>query len=182
MSRRQSKMYALKLLKLAEASGEVERVGEELEALASALGPELVRKLDHPAFEEREDLLRSLAERLGLSEVMKEFLGELGARRKFRLLREIVERYRRLADEVVGRVRVRSAFPLKDGTKVLVEERVRSHWGPNLMISWEVDPELLGGLVIEGRGRRIDASLKGNLERLLRRFPCRGWAWSRRRR
>lgn len=170
MPRRQSKRYAFKLLRLAEASGEVERVGEELEALADALGPELVRKLDHPAFEGREDLLRSLAERFGLSGATKELLGELGARRKFRLLKEIVEQYRRLADEAVGRVRVRvrSAFPLKDGTKALVEERVRSHWGPNLLISWEVDPELLGGLVIEGKGRRIDASLKGNLERLLR--------------
>ena len=170
MPHRLSKRYARRLLERAQATGEVERVGEELETLRQAVDPEFARLMDHPALEDRVDLLRSLVKRFGFSAVVGAFLEELGERRRLRLLREISEQYRRLADEVLGRVqvRVRSAFPLDETLRGLVEERVKAHWGQNVVLSWEVEPELLGGVVIEGKGKRVDASLRGGLERLLR--------------
>ena len=170
MPHRLSKRYALKLLEFARVTGEVERVGKELDALREVIDPELARLMDHPAFEGRTTFLEKLMERLGFSLALGALLDELAGRRQLRLLREISERYSRLADEHLGRVRVRvrSALPLEGSLRALVEERVRAHWGSNVVLSWEVDPELLGGVVIEGKGERVDASLRGGLERLLR--------------
>ena len=63
-------------------------------------------------------------------------------------------------------VRVTSVGPLTDDERTQVQELLKKKLNGTQRIVEHTDPNVLGGLVLEFEGRRYDASVRGNLERL----------------
>ena len=70
-------------------------------------------------------------------------------------------------------VRVTSAVELTEAMRSYVRERARVTTGRDTYLVEKVDPDLLGGLVVQVGGQKIDMSVKRDLELLTARFAQR---------
>jgi hypothetical protein len=61
---------------------------------------------------------------------------------------------------------VRSAFPLTEEERGLVKRRLRERFGEEFILRVEVDPSLIGGLVVTFRDQVFDGSVAGRLNAL----------------
>lgn len=163
--------YAKALLSLARERQAEETVGAELAQVAGVLAdPTLARVLALPALplKTRREVVEQLVTVLSPQPVLSNFLRVLAENDRLSALAEIESAYQRLLERALGRVRARicSAAPLaEDELKDLVDAFSRlTHM--TVVPTIELDPELLGGVVVESEGRVYDASLKTQLRRL----------------
>lgn len=61
---------------------------------------------------------------------------------------------------------VTSAVPLTDDERKAIEARLTARYGNDLPITYEVDPGILGGLVVRVGDRMVDGSVAAKLGRL----------------
>jgi F-type H+-transporting ATPase subunit delta len=161
--------YAEALYELAEAEGLEERIGEDLARLSELWLPELELFLAHPRIpaEVGEDLLlRTLAGQvhpytLNLLRLMVR-KGRAG------LVPLVRENFLRSAEArgKLTHVRLRSARPLSQAEVAKLRAHLEKALGTRVILWTEEDPELLAGVELLVRGRRLDASLWGRLGRL----------------
>jgi F-type H+-transporting ATPase subunit delta len=100
--------------------------------------------------------------------VLSNFLRVLAGNDRLDAVADIESAYQRLLERVMGRVRakVRSAAPLSEeelNALVAVFSRLTRM---TVIPTIELDPELLGGVVVEIEGQVYDASLRTQLQRL----------------
>lgn len=163
--------YAEALFEVAEPAGVADSVLEEIEALV-AMGAE------HPAI--RQALLSPLvapaqraeavehALRGRLSDVLVDFYQVVNRRGRADLLPEIAKAYRSIyqRERKILDVRVASAVPLDDVLRGRIRSAVKGRTGFDARLLEQVEPELIGGLVLRLRDWKFDSSLKRSLERL----------------
>jgi ATP synthase F1 delta subunit len=84
------------------------------------------------------------------------------------MLPAVAAHFGRLLDESRGIVAatVSSAAPLDEDEEAAIRSRVEARTGREVRLTSEVDPELIGGLVVRVGDQWIDASVRGRLERL----------------
>ncbi|HLF70722.1 MAG TPA: F0F1 ATP synthase subunit delta [Dehalococcoidia bacterium] len=89
-------------------------------------------------------------------------------KKRTNLAGDIAIEFRRLAEqrEGISRVRARTAVPLSDAEREALTQRLRQQTGRNIILETEVDPQLLGGVVVQIGDRLIDASTRAKLESL----------------
>lgn len=64
----------------------------------------------------------------------------------------------------IVRAQARSAVPLSDAEKEVLAQRIESETGNRVILDVEVDPELLGGIVVQIGDKLIDASTRSRLQ------------------
>ena len=174
MSGSLGRRYARALLGLARETGALAATGEELaRATAVFAEPELQRVVLSPivAPSVRRAIVQKVVERLGLSPAVKNLIRLLADRDRLRYLADIARAYDALVDRELGRTRVniRSAAPLTDDQRAELERLARRlTGGKEMIVSAEVDPDLIGGVVLDARGTVYDGSVKTQLARLAR--------------
>jgi len=164
--------YAVALFDLASENGTVTAVETDLETLRQALAesddlrgvttnPELSRGAQGEA-------IGGVAELLGLSELTTNFLGVLAANRRLSALGDMIAAFKAIAAAQRGEVNanVTSAHPLSDDQLAKLKEKLTQREGRTVMLSADVDPDLLGGLVVTIGSQRIDASIRTRLNSL----------------
>jgi F-type H+-transporting ATPase subunit delta len=85
----------------------------------------------------------------------------------------VVAEFQRLLNEARGLVpaRVTTAVPLIAEERTVLVARIREWTGAaEIDLQEEVDPDLLGGAVIQARGRLIDGSVRSSLAALRERL------------
>ena len=171
-----ARRYAKALRALAAAESRLEPVADELATFERLLAgePTLRKALSQPWIKgaTKRAIVTTVAERLGLSPLARNFLALVAQRRRLDLLPDILAAYRGLVDEAAGRVRasVRSAAPLTEAQRGAIRERLGRRLGRTVVLETEVDPALLGGFVAEVGSRLLDASLTGQLHALRERL------------
>ena len=60
-------------------------------------------------------------------------------------------------------ITVTTAVAMDDDLRAKVRAKVNELYGPDAPMFEEVDPKILGGIVLEGGGRRYDASVRAQL-------------------
>ena len=89
--------------------------------------------------------------------------------RDYRAVLVALQRLTRLEDDR-RRVTVESAVALDDASRQRVIDGLAKAHGPNLTISYTVNPELIGGLRIRVGNDVLDGSVQGRLARLANAF------------
>jgi F-type H+-transporting ATPase subunit delta len=164
--------YAKALFGLAQDTGRVQAVRDELDGLLQAiervpaLADVFVRPL-HPAAERRA-ALRRLAEPLGLSPLVANFCAYLIDQRRTRDLAAIRDEYGRLADEAAGRLlgEVATAAPLEPVQLERLRDALTRRMGRSVDLTVRVDPKLVGGVVARVGDLVFDGSLRSQLAQL----------------
>jgi len=174
-----SRRYTKALFQLAREANQEEKIGQEIEQFFAAYNAsELQQVLTNPAFsaEARKRVLTQVAHSQQLSPLTVHFLSLLLDRDRLGYLAGIVSCYRQLLNEIRGRIeaKVVSASALEPASVEQMRERLRGLSGKEVVLHEEVDPGLLGGLLIELAGTVYDGSIRTQLEKMKQRV-ARGY-------
>ncbi len=164
-----SRRYARAVFEL--AAGREEAIGAEVDGFLGAYeNPDLRRVLGNPAFgqDRRKDIVVELAGRLGLSDLTTDFLSLLVTRDRVDGLPSIARHFHRLLDDLRGRVnaRVIVSRPLGEGQRESLAAVVGEMSGKTAVLTEEVDPAIIGGLIVEVGGKLYDGSVRTQLQSL----------------
>lgn len=168
-----ARTYAVALLNSTESPGETDAVLDELDELSVDVfrdQPDFAHLLSFGISdaERRDQLLNSAFEGRALPTVLR-FLRVLNRRNRLQLVPTIARTARALWDQRNNRVpvTVKSAVPLDDGQRESLRQRLVSlTGGATPMLDEEIDPEILGGLVVQVGDQLFDASVRGRLRRI----------------
>lgn len=164
--------YAAALFDLADERHELDAVAGDLRELRAMLheSADLVRLLRSPVVsrEEQGKAVAALAERAGLANLTRDFLGVVARNRRLFAVPAMIEAYlKRLAErrgEVTAEVTI--AQPLNEAREAALAEQLRRALGMRVTLDIRIDPRLLGGMIVKIGSRMVDASLNGRLQRL----------------
>ena len=164
--------YAAALFDLADERNALDAVAGDLRELAAMLheSADLVRLLRSPVVSRAQQgkAVAALAERAGLAELTRDFLGVVAKNRRLFAVPAMIEAYlRRLAErrgEVTAEITV--AQQLTEARHAALVEQLRRAVGARVAVDIRVDPGLLGGMIVKIGSRMVDASLNSRLQRL----------------
>ncbi len=173
-----AKRYSRALFNLAREEKAIERYGTELDGFNQVLKdfPDLGNALRNPLYPEgvKKTLFQRVAAQLELSPIMTSFLNLLVDKKRIQHLPEIVDYYHRLIDEYSGisRAKVKAAVKL-DGAQIEeIAAALEKKIGHRIVVEFEQDASLLGGvfaqigdLVLDGSVKRQLTNFKESLKR-----------------
>jgi F-type H+-transporting ATPase subunit delta len=160
------------LFDLARDQRQIDAVGRSLDALNQALldSKDFAELIASPLVsrEEAGKAFAALAPQLGLDPITTNFVGVLARNGRKNELRNVIRAFRRLAAEHRGEVtaEVVTARPLNDDQVAALKQQLRARAGRDVTIDAEVDPNILGGIVVKLGSQQIDASIRTKLNRL----------------
>src|SRR5262249_13328014 len=153
----------------ARDKGRLDAVRDELLDLARAVDevPELAALLTNPETDSavKADVLAQVA---GGDELVANFVRLLAEKGRAGELREIAAQLAALvaAEERVIEVELTTAHALSDEEFESILGRIETASGRRVQATRQVDPDLIGGLVLQAGSLQVDASVRGRLERL----------------
>ncbi len=169
--------YAEALFDLGERSGQTQGYADLIDAVAAAVEttPQVQGVLMSPRVPKSEKS-RILA--AALQDTPRQFvlfLQALVKRGRQQLLREIASEYHKLLDIKFNRVRagVTLARPADESLKKSIQERLSQQLRKEVLASFSVDPEILGGAVVRVGERIHDGSIRRRMTRLRRQLVSR---------
>ena len=144
----------------------------ELGDFAAAVNqvPELRSVLRNPQVDPRTKS-QLLDELLGdADELVRNFLRLTAEKGRIGGIEEIAREFERLvaAEERRLNVELTTAYELSDEEAAQIVEQIEQASGRKVEATRSVDPDLIGGVVLEAGSLRVDASVRGRLERLRR--------------
>jgi F-type H+-transporting ATPase subunit delta len=170
------RVYAQALYDAAREAGRLKQVRDGLAQLAEAAAevPELRALLRNPQLDPRakaaalEDLLA------GGEKLVRNFVLVLADKGRAGLLEEIAREFERLVaeDEGILHVELTTAVELSDAEARKLLKRIEEASSRKVEATRRVDESLIGGLVIQIGSYRLDASVRGRLERLRRELAA----------
>jgi F-type H+-transporting ATPase subunit delta len=166
------RMYARALFAAARSAGRVDVVRNELRLLADALdaSPELSGFLASPQLDPRakSDVLAEVSE--GADDLVRNFLHLVASKGRAGELRTMAEELDAIVDREEGRVQVEltTAHELSDAEAAAIVGQIEQASGTRVEAVRSVDPALVGGMILQAGSLRVDASVRGRLERLRR--------------
>jgi F-type H+-transporting ATPase subunit delta len=175
-----ARVYVESLLPAAERGGDPEGLGDELDSLVrEVIGghPDVAAFFNSPALTRRaRGPVLAAALKEAASPLLRKFVGVLNQNNRLDLLPAIAAAYREALDERAGRVRVRvrSAAPLGDAERDELRRALAAALGKEPHLSVRVEPELLGGLMIQVGDRVYDSTVRSRLESLRTQLLARG--------
>jgi F-type H+-transporting ATPase subunit delta len=149
-----------RLAPVREELGEFVRVQEQV--------PELPALLRNPQLDQRAKAA-ALEELLGGDEeLVRSFLLLLVEKGRGGEIEEIAREFERLAakEEGILDVELTTAVELSDDQAGQVIEQIEQASGRRVEAMRSVDPDLIGGIVLQAGSLRLDASVRGRLDRL----------------
>ena len=166
-----AKRYASALFAVAGRSGKSDAVQRDLDTLVGLWEqtPALQRAMESPLIPaERKTALIDQLFGKDLDPLTRSFLHLLVEKRREELLRAVRVEYRRQADVAAGLVRAEAivAAPLDDAQLADLVASLQDRTGKRIELNVDVDPFILGGVVVRMQDTIIDGSVRGALERL----------------
>jgi F-type H+-transporting ATPase subunit delta len=166
------RMYARALFEAAQEKGRLEQVQQELSEFVQAVRdvPELRALLRDPQLDPRAKI-SALREILAdADELVRNFVLLLTERGRAAELEEIQREFERLVADATGRLSLElaTAVELSDDEAAKIIGQIERASGRTVEARRRVDPDLLGGVVLQVGSLRLDASLRGRLDRLRR--------------
>jgi len=166
------RVYARALFDAALEENKLEPVREQLAQFVAAEAevPELRELLRNPQLDPqaRKAALRDLL--ADGEELLRNFLLVLVDKGRTAQLDEIAREFERLvaAHEGIVSAELTTAIELSDEEANDLLRRIEKSTGRKLEATRKVDPDLIGGIVLQIGSFRLDASVRGRLERLRR--------------
>jgi ATP synthase F1 delta subunit len=163
-------VYARSMFEVAKEQDKLDVVREQLGEFAGAL--EQTRELQvfffSPYFsttEKQDGLDRAVS---GAEAVVVNFLKLLIENHRMPVIFRVRREYDRLWEEEnkLLPVRVTSAVELDSGTVSRIGDKIAEQTGRKVELSSEVDPDILGGIVVRVGNSILDASIRNRLEQL----------------
>jgi len=164
--------YAIALFELAREEKQLEAVGASLAAVRQALAEsEDFRALTTSPLVGRDLAMRTIASTaaaMELDPITTKFLGVLARNRRLAQLGNVIRAFNTLTARHRGEINaeITSAHPLDDGQVDAIKQNLRARMGRDIAVDMNVDPAILGGLVVKIGSEMIDGSIRTKLNNL----------------
>ena len=164
-----TKEYAVALFSLGLEGGMTDSYADSLDTVLECIKaePEYLDLLSSPGIsgKERAELFCTAFEGKIEEDVMS-FVSLLCETGRIRGFEKSVSEYKALLDAShrVSAARVVSTVPLTDDEITRIKEKLEVQSGNTVHISCEIDPSLIGGIMIEIDGKVIDGSIRRRLQ------------------
>lgn len=164
------RIYARALFDAAKDRDRLTRVREDLADFVAMVDevPELRALLRDPVLDPKEkaDALDSILG--GVDELVRNFLLLVAEKNRTAQIEEIAREFDRLvaAEERRLGVELTTAFELSDKEAKTIVGQIEKASGRQVDATRSVDPDLIGGLILQAGSLRVDASVRGRLNRL----------------
>jgi F-type H+-transporting ATPase subunit delta len=164
--------YASALFGLARDEKQIDAVSRSLDSLKQALvdSREFGQLVASPLVDRDEagKALAAISAQLKLDPITSNFLQVLARNGRKGQLGQVIRLFRRLAAEHRGETtaEVVTAHPLSDDQVASLKTQLKARAGRDVTIEAQIDPEILGGVIVKLGSQMIDASLKTKLNRL----------------
>lgn len=166
-----SKKYAEALFETAEKQNLRVQVFDGLLAVNDTIvsNNELMKFLTSPIINavDKKDVINKIFEN-DTEQIVKNFLYLLCDNSRFELFKEIIEEYKNLfnrANETVS-VKAVTAVSMKDYLKEKLKKKLEEKLQKKVIIDYEVNSEIIAGLVLEVDGTTIDSSIQTKLNNI----------------
>ena len=163
-------MYARALYEAARDQDRVDVAKEQLAELAAAMEatPELEAFLANPQLDPaaKAGLLEEIT---GDAEpVVRNFVRVVASKGRAGQLRAIIEEFEAIVDREQGRIAVEltTAYELDDEEAAAIVRQIEQSSGRTVEATRSVDSDLIGGMILQAGSLRVDASVRGRLNRL----------------
>jgi F-type H+-transporting ATPase subunit delta len=166
------RIYARALFEAAQEHDRIDAVDRDFGAFAEALAgsPELRSFLANPEVETavKIDVVQTLSD--GGDELVRNTLRLLASKGRAVDAGHVYDEYRSFVDRARGRVAVEltTAQELSDDEVRAIVAKIEEASGRTVEATRNVDPSLIGGMILQAGSLRVDASVRGRLERLRR--------------
>ena len=170
-----AKVYADALFDLAKAAGTIDKIGAELQELASiqVQEPQFAEFLSSQVIDddERERSLERMF-RGRVDDALLDTLQVMNQHGRIGLLPQLLRAFVLRIEEDRGQVEVQaiSAVELSGVEQADVQTLAAQLTGRQPLMDYRSDPSIIGGLVLEVGGYRYDDSVRHNLDALRRRL------------
>jgi len=166
--------YASALFSAAKEKKRIDQVYNDLAAFRDLLTTDASFKLftESPGIQkdQRASALDDICKKLGADELTSNLLKLLIDNKRFPELKKVVEAFEVIYREEKGQIvcNVQSAAPLSpaDQTRVKSALQSRAKKGAELIVSFEVTPSVLGGLLVKMGDAVFDFSVSSKVDRL----------------
>jgi len=167
-----ARRYAKALFSLAKKAGKksLAEYGKDLEAFAGVLeaSPDLLKVFANPLIsaETKKAVLAGVVGKLTLKPIVANFLSLLADKERLSSVLEVSAYYRILLDESEGVMRGQfvTAYALSEPRQDQIKSKLEKQSGKKLVLSFAVDPAILGGVLLKVGDKVLDASLRAQLE------------------
>jgi F-type H+-transporting ATPase subunit delta len=165
-----AEVYARALFEVALDQDKLDEIDDQLGEFADAMdeNADLRRFFFSPYFstEEKKEALKKAV--VGADEPFMNFLEALLERHRMPVIFRIRARFHQLWEQEhkLLPVHVTSAIELDDGTVKEIGDRIGEQVGRQVELSSNVDPDILGGIVLRVGNFVLDASIRNRLEQL----------------
>ena len=164
--------YALALYELADQAKQLDGVAEELRAFKDIIAEseDLQRLIGSPVFtrEQQSKAMATILDKAEAGDLTRRFILVVADNRRLFALPQMIEAYlaelARRRGEITAEVT--AARALSDGQQQALTDALRKSVGGKVQIDVEVDPALIGGLVVKIGSRMVDSSLRTKLQKL----------------
>jgi F-type H+-transporting ATPase subunit delta len=164
--------YATALFELARDAKQIDTVSASLGKLKAALAEsEDFRRLVTSPLVSREDAVKAIegtSATLGLDDLTKKFVGVLATNRRLGQLNAVIRAFNLLASAHKGETTaiVTSAHPLDDDQIAALKAKLKAELMRDVALDLNVDPSILGGLIVKVGSRQVDSSIRTKLNTL----------------
>ncbi len=171
------RMYARALYQAAEERDRVDVARDQLAQLAEAMEetPELEAFLANPQLDPsaKESVLDEVT--TGADPVIRNFVRLVASKGRAGQLRAIAEEFDALVDRAQGRLAVEltTAYEMAEDEAASIVSTIEKASGRTVEATRSVDPDLIGGVILQAGSLRVDASVRGRIDRLRRELATR---------
>jgi F-type H+-transporting ATPase subunit delta len=164
--------YATALFELARDEKSLEAVGGSVASLKAALSDsDDFRQLTMSPVVTRDEAAKAIAataQALKLDPTTAKFLGVLAQNRRLGELGNVIRAFDSLAAAHRGETtaEVTSAHPLNDDQVSALKSNLKTRLGRDVAVDLNVDPAILGGIVVKVGSQMIDGSIRTKLNSL----------------
>lgn len=161
--------YAIALFDLARDSGTIDSVSRDLAGFEAMLAgsADLTRLVRSPVFdaEQQTKAVTAVLAEAKITGTAANFIKLVASNRRLFAIRDMIRDYRELVARHNGELtaEVTVAEPLADAHKTEIKKALDAVTGKNVQVEVQVDPAIIGGLVVKVGSRMVDGSLRTKL-------------------
>ena len=175
-SKKLARRYALALVALGKESDALSSISQSLHDFSETLSLSdslLYRNLKNPAISstEKSAVIQELAQSLGMHAYAKNTINILLDRGRLSIFSNLVSSFDEMADEVLNRVRakVTTASEISETEKSTLRTTLSGAHGiptENLIVDFQIDANIIGGLIAKVGDRTYDGSVRSQLKEI----------------
>ncbi len=164
--------YATALFDLADQEKALDAVAQDLTNVKALLGEsqDLQTLTRNPVFsrDDQHRAMEAILDKVGCHKLIRNLVGVMISNRRLFVLGAVIDGFLAELARRRGQVSavVTSARPLKDEHVTEITNELKKVYGKGLVVDQEVDPSLIGGLVVRVGSRMVDNSMRTKLNRL----------------